>query len=203
MIAFENCPVFMIFFLFYVFCKIFRVSRLKNQKPEKTRELMPAKVSALKVGPVCHNWGCAVKRYVGGLEISGFSTAHAQANVCSIYFLNSVTFWTVSIAYASEYKTKTGRQIWSEYRKKWHLCWLVTSLPIYLKSISVRTDHKWVKKMEIELWRKDCKLYLPRTEFHFFEMWNFEIILWSRFWYKDYNSKIFTISSYIDWKDKD
>ena len=148
--CFWKLPRFYDFFWFYGFCKIFRVSRLKNQKPEKTRELMPAKVSALKVGPVCHNWGCAVKRYVGGLEISGFSTAHAHKPM----FAPS-TFWTLSPSepfllrmLLNTKPKRAGKYEARKDRKKWHLCWLVTSLPLYLKSIAVRTYHKWVKKMD-------------------------------------------------------
>ena len=39
-----------------------------------------------------------------------------------------------------------GKQKWSKTAEKWHFCWLVTSLPMYLKSRGLRTDHKRVKK---------------------------------------------------------
>ena len=41
-----------------------------------------------------------------------------------------------------------GKQNWSGNREKWHFCWLVTSLPMYLKSRVLRTDHKRAKKIE-------------------------------------------------------
>ena len=57
--------------------------------------------------------------------ISGFSTAHAH-----------------------KYKTKRQAKMKRDSRKKWHFCWLVTRLPLYLKSMGLRTDHKRVKKIE-------------------------------------------------------
>ena len=41
-----------------------------------------------------------------------------------------------------------GKQKWSEDRVKWHFCWLGTSLPMYLESKGLRTDHKQVKNIE-------------------------------------------------------
>ena len=41
-----------------------------------------------------------------------------------------------------------GNQKWNWDREKWKFCWLVTSLPMYLKSGSLRTDHRRVKNIE-------------------------------------------------------
>ena len=51
-------------------------------------------------------------------EISGFSTAHAY-----------------------NYKTKRHAKM-KQDREKWHFCWLITILPMYLKSRGLRTDHE-------------------------------------------------------------
>ena len=56
-------------------------------------------------------------------EISGFSTAHAY-----------------------KYKTKRQAKMKRRTAEKWYFCWLVTSLPMYLKSRGLHTDHKRVKK---------------------------------------------------------
>ena len=49
---------------------------------------------------------------------------------------------------AHKYKTKRQAKMKRDSRKKWHFCWLVTRLPLYLKSMGLRTDHKRVKKIE-------------------------------------------------------
>ena len=51
----------------------------------------------------------------------------------------------VSTAHAWNTKSNS-KQKWSE--EKWHFCWLVTILPMYLKSTAGPTYHKLVKKIE-------------------------------------------------------
>ena len=55
--------------------------------------------------------------------------------------LNCACVW-IQNQTASKNEAKTA--------EKWHFCWLVTSLPMYLKCRGLRTDYKRVKNIETQ-----------------------------------------------------
>ena len=67
------------------------------------------------------------------------------------------------------------KQKWSEERINWYFCWLVTSLPMYLKGIAVRqTINKWRKS-------KRAVVLLHRQESHLVSLFESKIkILFSQ-----------------------
>ena len=51
-------------------------------------------------------------------------------------------------AHVYKYKTKLQAKLKRKISEKYQFCWLVTSLTLYWKSISMPTDHQQVKKIE-------------------------------------------------------